>query len=328
MPPIIEVHDLVKQYGRFHAVNGLSFTVERGETFALLGPNGAGKTTTVHVLCTLLRATSGSASIGGYDVSRQANAVRRLIGVVFQEPCLDERLTALENLALHGALYSLPHRLIRQRADELLDLVELRERAREPVRTFSGGMKRRLEIARVLIHRPRVLFLDEPTLGLDPQSRNRIWEYIRALKQREGMTVFLTTHDMEEAEQSDRVAILDRGCLVALDRPETLKRLVGGDTITLRTADDVSAQQLIKAHWGFEAHLSQEGLCFKAPCSGELVPTLLTQLEIPVHFVSMHSPTLNDVFLALTGRELQDEPPGSREALRRWWRQRRWGGRY
>lgn len=328
MPPIIEVHDLVKRYGRLCAVKGLSFAVEPGETFSLLGPNGAGKTTTVHVLCTLLHATSGRASIGGYDITHQANAVRRLIGVVFQEPCLDERLTALENLVLYASLYGLPHRLIRQRADELLDLVELRGRAREPVRTFSGGMKRRLELARVLIHRPRVLFLDEPTLGLDPQSRNRIWEYIRALKQREGMTVFLTTHDMEEAEQSDRVAILDQGQLVALDSPEALKRFVGGDMITLRTADDVSAQQRIEEQWGLQVHLTAEGLCFEAPRSGELIPILLAQLGIHVHFVSTRSPTLNDVFLALTGRELHDEPSGSQETLRQWWRQRHWSGRY
>jgi len=328
MLPIIEVHNLVKRYGRFCAVKDLSLTVEQGETFGLLGPNGAGKTTTVHILCTLLRATSGIVFIGGHDVSRQVNAVRRLIGVVFQEPCLDERLTALENLALHASLYGLPRPVIRQRADELLDLVELRERAREPVRTFSGGMKRRLEIARVLIHRPRVLFLDEPTLGLDPQSRNRIWEYIRTLKQREGMTVFLTTHDMEEAEQADRLAILDRGRLVAMDSPEALKRLAGGDMITLRTDDDVSAQQRLEAHWGLEVHLSPQGLCFEAPRSGELIPILLAQLGIPVRSVSTRSPTLNDVFLALTGRGLHDEPPGSREALKRWWRQRRWSGRY
>ena len=325
---IIEVEGLTKRYGHLCAVEGLSFAVEAGETFGLLGPNGAGKTTTIHILCTLLRATSGSAAVGGYDVARQAVMVRRLIGLVFQESCLDERLTARENLMLQAALYGLPRPIARQRTDELLYLMGLHERGHDLVRIFSGGMKRRLEIARGLIHRPRVLFLDEPTLGLDPQSRNRIWAYIQGLKQSEGITVFLTTHNMEEAEQADRVAILDQGRLVALDTPKTLKRLVGGDTVTLRTADDALARQRIEARWGFKVRLSEEGLCFEVPHSGQLIPMLITQLGLPIRFMSVHSPTLHDVFLALTGREVRDEPPGDKEAMRRWLKRRRWSGRY
>jgi ABC-2 type transport system ATP-binding protein len=189
-------------------------------------------------------------------------------------------------------------------------------------------MRRRLEVARGLLHQPQVLFLDEPTLGLDPQSRSRIWEYVQALKRQEGTTVFLTTHNMEEAERADRVAILDRGRLIALDTPEALRRLVGGDIITLRTADDRLASQRIQERWGFQVRSREEGLCFEAPLSGELVPALVEQLGLPVHFVSTRSRTLNDAFLALTGREMHEDQAGDREGMRRWLKRRRWSGRY
>ena len=325
---MIEVHNLTKRYGKHCAIDRLSFTVETGEVFGLLGPNGAGKTTTVHVLCTLLRATSGNAFIDGSDVEQQRAKVCRLFGVVFQEPCLDERLTAWENLALQAALYGLSHSVTRPRIDALLDLVELREWARAPVRNFSGGMKRRLEIARGLIHHPRLLFLDEPTLGLDPHSFNRIWEYIQNLRQSEGITVFLTTNNMAEAEQANRVAILDRGRLIALDTPEGLKCQIGGDTVTLNTADNALASRLIEARWGYRTYPSESGLQFKVPLSNELIPALIEHLGLPVYSISSHNATLNDVFLALTGHELHDEQPDSRERMQRWWKHRQWSGRY
>lgn len=328
MQQAIEALDLTKRYGASVAIEALTFTVGAGEVFGLLGPNGAGKTTTILILCTLLRATAGRATIGGLDVTHQPADVRRLIGVVFQEPCLDERLTVRETLALQAALYALPPSVARQRVDELAELVGLRDRLRELVATLSGGLRRRLDLARGLLHRPKVLLLDEPTLGLDPRSRSCIWEYIRALRQREGMTVFLTTNDMEEAEQSDRVAILDRGRLIALDTADALRGLVGGDTVVLRTADDALARQRIEQRWGFEVQISQDGLSFKAPRSSELIPTLIEWLGLPVHSVSSSTPTLNDVFLGLTGHEMHNERPDRGAAMRRWLKWRRRSGRY
>jgi len=228
MAPIIEVTHLSKHYGRLRAVDDVSFTVEAGEIFGFLGPNGAGKTTTIHALCTLLRPTAGRAAVAGYDVTAHPHAVRRAIGIIFQDPSLDERLTAYENLNFHGILYGVPRADRRRRIGEVLELVGLAGRARGIVKTFSGGMKRRLEMARGLLHRPQVLFLDEPTLGLDPQSRNRMWEYLRELRRETGITMFLTTHYMDEAEYCDRIAIIDRGKLIALDTPEGLKRANGG----------------------------------------------------------------------------------------------------
>ncbi|MBI3318605.1 MAG: ATP-binding cassette domain-containing protein [Candidatus Omnitrophica bacterium] len=219
---MIEVSRLVKKFGSFTAVDDLSFEVRPGELFGFLGPNGAGKTTTIHILCTLLAPTSGAASINGFNCLTQPQEVRRRIGIIFQDPSLDERLTAWENLEFHGMIYHLPKGLRRKRMEEVLVLVELSERRHSIVKTFSGGMKRRLEVARGLMHQPQVLFLDEPTIGLDPQTRHRLWGTIERLSRADRMTVFLTTHSMEEASLCDRVLILDRGKLVALDRPQAL----------------------------------------------------------------------------------------------------------
>jgi ABC-2 type transport system ATP-binding protein len=232
MTNIIEVKDLTKSFGGVHAVNGISFSVEQGTTFALLGPNGAGKSTTVKMLTTLLRPTSGSILVGGFDATKKPNAVRRTFGIVFQDPSLDEDLTAWENMELHGTLYGVPREKRRMRIEDLLRFVELYDRCHSYVREFSGGMKRRLEIARGLLHHPKIIFLDEPTLGLDPQTRNHIWEYLRRLKEHDGITVFFTTHYMEEAERNaDSVAIVDHGSIVASGTGEELKRQTHKDTL-------------------------------------------------------------------------------------------------
>lgn len=221
---IIEVEHLVKQYNGLAAVNDVSFAVEAGELFGFLGPNGAGKTTTINILCTLLAPTRGIARVAGFDCQRQPTQVRTQIGIIFQDPSLDERLTAWENLLFHAMIYHVPARERRARLEAVLEMVDLSDRRHTVVRQFSGGMKRRLEIARGLIHRPRLLFLDEPTIGLDPQTRRRMWEFIEHLRRDHALTIFLTTHYMEEAEVCDRVAIMDHGRLVALDTPEALKQ--------------------------------------------------------------------------------------------------------
>ena len=220
---IVEVRHLVKRYNGTTAVNDLSFAVEPGELFGFLGPNGAGKTTTINILCTLLAPTSGTAQVAGFDCGTQSRDVRRQIGIIFQDPSLDDRLTAWENLLFHAMIYHVPARERRGRMESVLEMVDLADRRHTVVKQFSGGMKRRLEIARGLLHRPKVLFLDEPTIGLDPQTRRRMWEFIEILRDEHQMTLFLTTHYMEEAEACDRAAIIDHGRLVALDTPEALK---------------------------------------------------------------------------------------------------------
>ena len=220
--PAIEVSHLIKQYNGLKAVDDISFEVRTGELFGFVGPNGAGKTTTLHILCTLLAPTSGQARVAGWSCLKEAMRVREQIGIIFQDPSLDERLTAWENLEFHGMIYHMPKPLRRQRTEELLQWVGLWDRRRSVVRTFSGGMKRRLEVARGLMHRPKVLFLDEPTLGLDPQTRYRIWEMLQSLKSNDGVTSLITTHSMEEAQRCDRVSILDHGKLVALGTPGEL----------------------------------------------------------------------------------------------------------
>ncbi len=261
---IIQVQNLVKTFGSIHAVRGATFQVEEGELFGFLGPNGAGKTTTINVLCTLLLPTGGKAVVAGYDVVRQPKEVRQSIGIIFQDPSLDERLTAMENLRFHAMLYGLSWKNLSGRVEMFLDMVGLSGRRNDLVKTFSGGMKRRLEIIRGLLHSPKVLFLDEPTLGLDPQSRRHIWGYIRDLREREGLTLFMTTHYMEEADQCTRVAIMDQGKIVALNTPASFKETLG-------------------------------------------------------------LPTMDDVFLKLTGREIREEEASGRDQLRDL--HRKWTGR-
>ena len=229
--PAISVENLTRKFNGLTAVDSISFSVSHGEIFGFLGPNGAGKTTTISMLCTLLKPTSGTAKVGCCDVSKEPNKVRREIGIIFQDPSLDDRLTADDNLRFHGYLYHLNKKTIDQRIPEVLDLVELGDRRHEIVKKFSGGMKRRLEIARGLMHRPKILFLDEPTIGLDPQTRVHIWDYILKMRKETGLTIFMTTHYMQEAEVCDRIAIIDHGNIIALDSPSKLKEIHGQNTL-------------------------------------------------------------------------------------------------
>jgi ABC-2 type transport system ATP-binding protein len=305
-PAAVEVTGLEKRYGEIEAVRGIDFRVEPGETFGFLGPNGAGKSTTINILCTLAKPTGGSARVAGHDVLTERDAVRRSIGLVFQDPTLDVDLTAEQNLRFHGELYGVPKAVLGRRIDDLLGLVGLGERRKSVVETFSGGMKRRLEIARGLLHSPRVLFLDEPTIGLDPQSRASVWEYVRALKEREDITVFLTTHYMDEAENCDRIAIMNAGRIVAQDTPEALKAAVGKDRVRITTADDEAAIAVLRSAFGIEAGMHSGEVTFAVPDGERFVPRLFAELGVAIRSVSVASPSLDDVFLSHTGSTIDD----------------------
>jgi ABC-2 type transport system ATP-binding protein len=305
-PPAIAVRDLAKSFGEVRAVRGVSFEVAAGEVFGFLGPNGAGKTTTINMLCTLAKPSSGEATVAGHDVVRQRDDVRRNIGLVFQDPTLDGYLTAEQNLKLHAELYGVQSDLVRPRMQQVMEMVGLWDRKDSVVATFSGGMRRRLEIARGLMHSPRVLFLDEPTIGLDPQTRRSIWSYIRELKEREEITIFMTTHYMDEAEWCDRIAIMDHGEIVALDAPETLKAQVGQDRITIHTDDDQAAIAAIAQRFGIEATVAEGAVTFGVPSGEEFVPRLFAESGIPIRSVSISRPTLDDVFMSYTGTTIRD----------------------
>jgi ABC-2 type transport system ATP-binding protein len=311
-PAAVEVTGLEKRFGDIEAVRGIDFRVEPGETFGFLGPNGAGKSTTINILCTLARPTGGSARVAGHDVRTERDAVRRNIGLVFQDPTLDVDLSAEQNLRFHGELYGVPRAVLDRRIDDLLGLVGLGERRKSVVETFSGGMKRRLEIARGLLHSPRVLFLDEPTIGLDPQSRASVWEYVRALKESEDITVFLTTHYMDEAENCDRIAIMNAGRIVALDTPEALKAAVGKDRIQITTADDEAAIAALRSTFGIEAGMHSGEVTFAVPDGERFVPRLFAELGVAIRSVSVSSPSLDDVFLSHTGTTIVDAESGGK----------------
>jgi len=304
---IIKVENLVKRFGGLVAVDNISFTVAPGEIFGLLGPNGAGKTTTINILCTLAKPTSGQAFVNGFHVVHQQNQVRQSIGLVFQDPSLDERLSGLQNLRFHALVYNVPASVREQRIEQVLRMVELWDRRHSEVRTYSGGMKRRLELARGLLHYPKVLFLDEPTLGLDPQTRNRLWEYIFELRRHEGTTVFLTTHYMDEADKADRLAIIDYGKLVAIDTPERLKKIVGRDIISVKTDDNDKAVEEVKLRYQIEARSDSDGLTFEVDNGEEFLPTFIKEFGTKILSVSLRRPSLDDVFLKLTGREIRQE---------------------
>ena len=320
MDAAITVENLTRRFETLTAVDDISFTVERGELFALLGPNGAGKTTIINMLITLLPTTSGKAWVAGFDVSREKDAVRRHIGIVFQEPALDKDLTGRENLNFHGMMYGLNRAERSQRIAEVLELVELTERADVLVQNYSGGMKRRLEIARGLIHHPSVLFLDEPTLGLDAQTRRRIWEYIRRMNHEEGVTIILTTHNMEEADYlSRRVAIIDQGRIVAMGTPSSLKDVLGGDVITLELDGTGSSfiPLLGGIPWVKGAKEDNGEITVTVEAGERRVPELVSIAHdhgIHVNSVILRKPSLEDVFIHFTGRSIREREVSASES--------------
>ncbi len=314
---IIEVENLEHSFGDFKAVDNISFSVEEGEIFSFLGPNGAGKSTTINVLTTQLACQKGSAKVCGLDVRTRPHDVKKSIGIVFQDEVLDRDLTVRETLEFHGRIYSMPRDQRLAREKELIELVELGEKVNERTKNLSGGMKRRLEIARGLMTRPRVLFLDEPTIGLDPQTRLRIWDYIKGINE-EGTTIFLTTHYMDEADRlSDRVEIIDHGKIIASGTSESLKNTLGEDMMYLETADDEKAilaakrvaevSEVKRMSSGLELILSADG--------AKVMPKVLRSIEndgIGIVSVKMKKPSLDDVFVHYTGREIRDGPPETR----------------
>jgi len=304
--PAVAVSALTKTYDDLVAVDGVDFEVAAGEVFGFLGPNGAGKSTTIKMLCTLVEPTAGAATVAGYDIVRQRDEVRRNIGLVFQDPTLDQYLTAEQNLRMHAELYGVPRSALRDRMAHVLEMVGLEDRARARVATFSGGMKRRLEIARGLLHAPRVLFLDEPTVGLDPQTRSSIWRYINDLRRREDITIFMTTHYMDEAEFCDRIAIMDHGRIVVMDTPEALKAGIGKDRVQITTEDDEAARAALHSKFDLSSQIAEGQLTFAVPGGESFVPRLFAELGVPIKSVSVSRPSLDDVFMSYTGTTIRD----------------------
>ncbi|MFP3264025.1 MAG: ATP-binding cassette domain-containing protein [Nitrososphaeria archaeon] len=314
----IVARGLTKVYGRLVAVDHVDLDVGEGEVFALLGPNGAGKTTTVGMLTTLLRPTEGTAIVGGYDVVREPDMVRRVIGVVPQEYTADEDLSGWENLMFMASLYGIPRDEARRRAAKLLEMVELSRFARVKVESYSGGMRRRLELAMGLINSPRILFLDEPTLGLDVQTRAAIWSYIRRLKDEYGMTILFTTHYMEEADlYATRIAIMDRGRIVKVGTPRELKDSIGGDVVTLNVDSMAAAKEVLRSA-GIDAREYDGSLVFKLRDASTALPEILRALMgsgIQVRRMEVSEPTMDEVYLEYTGRRLRDAQASSEEAF-------------
>ncbi len=314
---IIEIQDLTKKFGQITAVDSISFRVYKGEIFGFLGPNGAGKTTTINMLCTLLTPTSGRATVNGYDTLKQRRQVQRVIGLVFQDPTLDDYLTAEQNLLFHAYAYGVPRGEREKRLDQLLELVELSDRRKSKVSTYSGGMKRRLEIARGLLHHPQILFLDEPTLGLDPQTRHYVWGHIHTLRQQEELTIFMTTHYMDEAENCDRIAIIDRGKIVALDTPDNLKDSLGGDIVILEAEDSQKAMLELEEKYNLSPQLQDKTITFNVPHGETFLPLLIRSFQSKLVSISVHRPTLDDVFLKLTGHAIRDQEADAWTQFRR-----------
>ena len=305
---VVSVEGLCHNYGKLAAVDDISFKVEKGQVFSFLGPNGAGKTTTINLLITLLPIQKGKVTIAGFDVTNEQDSVRKSIGVVFQDQRLDRDLTVWETLDFHGRIYSLPKNVRWPRIDELIKLVELTDKRNEFVKNLSGGMKRRLEIARGLLTRPQILFLDEPTIGLDTQTRRRIWSYIKKVN-KEGVTIFLTTHYMDEADQnSDTICIIDKGKIIANGSSESLKNSLEQDRIHLQTDNDEKATQLIKDIPDInQIRSSPEGLIIHLKENAHLIPKLIDTLRtegVEIRSVNLMKPTLDDVFIHFTGRGL------------------------
>lgn len=312
----IEINSLSKKYGSIQAVDNISLKVNEGEIFGFLGPNGAGKSTTMMILTTLLKPTSGSAQVAGYDVVSNAKQVRQNIGYVQQELSVDEYLTGRENLILQARLNHIPKNLVNNRIDEILDLIELKEKQNEAVITYSGGMRKRLDIAGGLLHHPKVLFLDEPTVGLDIQTRRKIWEYIRKIHNEFQMSIFLSTHYMEEADNlCDRIGIIDYGKIQVIDSPQTMKNALGNEVITFTiNNNDEKKQNLIskikEIEFVKDVSFNQKGITVFTSKGTEVIPLifqLAISFEIKINSISLTRPTLDDVFISYTGRELRDE---------------------
>ncbi len=308
----IETTNLTKRYKTLVAVDNLNLKVEKGKIFGLLGPNGAGKSTILSMLCTIINPTSGSAKVNGYDILKESAKVRQSIGIVFQDISVDDRLTGRENLKFHAMLYDVPSDAIDARIQEVLKLIELEDRADSLVRTYSGGMVRRLEMARGLLHHPEILFLDEPTIGLDPQTREHIWDYILTLAKKENFTIILTTHYMDEADLlCDEIAIIDRGVIKVRDSPEHLKNNLEGDNIVVRTSlpnklvSGLSGQDFV-----LEMKISQNALRLKVRDGSRNAPHIIDiarELAVDVESIDIDEPTMHDVFLYHTGREMREE---------------------
>jgi ABC-2 type transport system ATP-binding protein len=313
---IVRVDGLSKRYGRTVALDGVSLTIRPNELFALLGPNGAGKTTLIHILCTILRPDSGAVTLAGFDVVRQPRQARSLLGVVFQEPSVDDRLTVFENLNFHGLIYQVPAATRRRRIDELLGLVELENWRHALVRSLSSGMKRRVEIARALIHDSAVLILDEPTTGLDAQSRERIWAYLMRLRQERALTVIVTTHYIEEVEGCDRICVIDGGHILAIDTPASLKAAHGRELIRV-IPDDAATADAIRASYPAARTVGvmpgNDGAIVIEADGDAVAEAFLKEFGGRVRRLSIDSPSLESVFLSLTGRELRDQAAGKRE---------------
>jgi ABC-2 type transport system ATP-binding protein len=310
---LITIQNLVKRYENLTAVDGLHLDIHENEVFGLLGSNGAGKTTIIHMLATLLKPTSGTATVNGYDIIKESAKVRASIGIVFQAPSSDDMLTGYENLKINSLLYGIPRHLRENRIDWVLDLVGLTERKDDQVKKYSGGMRRRLEIARGLIHKPKVIFLDEPTLGLDPSSRESMWRYIQRLAKEEKITIILTTHYMEEADKlCDRIGIIDKGKIIALDTPSKLKARIGGDIIKLKAKQNNILSIEILKHFTFVRKIEDMNderlLILSVDNASYNLPIILKQID--VESVEVTSRTLNDVFLHFTGRNIREQPEG------------------
>lgn len=318
--PAVSVKNLTKQFHELCAVNNISFDINQGEVFGLLGPNGAGKTTTISMLSTMLKPTSGTATINGYDIIKDPDNVRKSIGIVFQDPSLDEDLTAYENLDLHGRLYGVPKNVRKQKIIELLKLVELDNRKNDLVKTFSGGMKRRLEIARGLLHDPKVLFLDEPTIGLDPQTRNHLWTYIEKLSKEKNITIILTTHYMDEADRlCGRVAIIDHGKIIALNTPSYLKNEIGGDVIVIRASNIEKLYSLLKQPWIKNVTKHDELIYIHLKDAEKHVVdivNLANKNNIEIKSLSINKPSLEDVFLHFTGKTIREQEASAIDNIR------------
>ncbi|MFA4957655.1 MAG: ATP-binding cassette domain-containing protein [Candidatus Methanoperedens sp.] len=308
----IETTNLTKKYKTLTAVNNLNIKVEKGKIFGLLGPNGAGKSTILSMLCTIVNPTSGSATVNGYDIIKDSAKVRQSIGIVFQSISVDDRLTARENLRFHAMLYDVPSKIMGGRIKEVLQLVGLTDRADSLVRTFSGGMVRRLEMARGLLHNPEILFLDEPTIGLDPQTREHIWDYIRTLAEKEKLTIIMTTHYMDEADLlCNDIAIIDQGVIKIRDTPEHLKGFLAGDNIIVRTKfPDQLATGLFGQDYILQMQASQGTLSLNVKQGSMNAVRIINSaqdLHIVVDSIDIEEPTLHDVFLHHTGRQIREE---------------------